>query len=259
MRIGVEGLLDLLDQAREADLATRIEFRDPIAAHGVAAITEIRSWLGDQAMVPFAIRVIETAASVDDDAHRLAIETLRGVRGSAFVESARGDAQAALSRLGAAIRPPSNSRTATPRTSAGPIPALIRGYAYRRRDLREAGLLGNLYSGISYPAEGDHACLFSGGSGSESYGYRDMPSGGNGYRYYGEWRGTRDMSLTGGNRVLVDRSPNLYLFVGEGNGLHRFEGRFMVANREQVIAEREGSIGEAIVFTLERVADEVRL
>ncbi len=86
-----------------------------------------------------------------------------------------------------------------------------------------------------------------------------MPSGVNGYRYYGEWRGTRDMSLTGGNKVLVDRSPNLYLFVSEGNGLHRFEGRFMVTSHEQVVAEREGTIGQALVFMLERVADEVRL
>ncbi len=67
------------------------------------------------------------------------------------------------------------------------------------------------------------------------------------------------MSLTGGNSALVDRSPNLYLFVNVGNGRHRFEGRFMVAGHERVSADREGTIGEAIVFTLERVADEVRL
>ena len=259
MRAGTEGLLDLLEHAREADLSTRIEFRDSIGAHGVNAITEIRSWLGDPAMVSFAIRVIEKAASVNADAHRLAIETLRGVRGGLFAEAARGDAEAALKRLGAAVRPPPKPRTASSHTSAGPIPILVRGYAYRRRDLREAGLLGNLYSGISYPAEGEHACLFSGGAASESYGYRDMPSGANAYRYYGEWRGTRDMSLTGGNRVIVDRSPNLYLFVGEGAGLHQFEGRFMVTCHEQVVAEREGTIGKAIVFTLERVADDVRL
>ena len=69
----------------------------------------------------------------------------------------------------------------------------------------------------------------------------------------------RDMSLTGGNRVIIDRSPNLYLFVNEGGGVHRFEGRFMATGHETVIAEREGTMGEAIVFTLERVADEVRL
>ena len=130
---------------------------------------------------------------------------------------------------------------------------------YRRRELREAGLLGNMYSGISYPADGEHACLFSGGPNSESYGYRDMPFGENEFRYYGEWRGTRDMSLTGGNKVILERSPNLYLFVNEGSGIHRFEGRFMETGHESVIAEREGTIGEAIVFHLERVSDDVPL
>lgn len=162
--------------------------------------------------------------------------------------------------MGSAVRPA--RRTVQPRTAnatAGTLPGLIRGYGYRRRELREAGLLGNIYSGISYPADGDHACLFSGGPNSDAYGYRDMPSGENGYRYYGEWRGTRDMSLTGGNKVILDRSPNLYLFVNEGGGLHRFEGQFMVTGHERVVGEREGTIGEAIVFILERVADEVRL
>jgi hypothetical protein len=254
-----QGLLDLLEQAREADLSSRIELRDPIAAHGVLAIKEIRSWLGDPAMVSFAIRVIEKAATADAAARTLAIETLRAVRGNTFAEPVRRDVEEALTRLGAGGRSSLPPRAAATRMVTEPIPALVRGQVYRRRDLREAGLLGNLYSGISYPAKGDHACLFSGGPNSESYGYRDMPSGENGYRYFGEWRGTRDMSLTGGNLMIVNRSPNLYYFVNEGNGLHRFEGRFMVTGHERVVAEREGTIGEAIVFMLERVADEVRL
>ena len=211
-------------------------------------------------MVSFAIRVIEKAATEDTEAHGLAIETLRGVRGGAFAEHARRDAEDSLSRLGTASRPSRLPRSGTPKGTTRSIPmALIRGHVYRRRDLRDAGLLGNLYSGISYPADGDHACLFSGGPNSESYGYRDMPSGEKQYRYFGEWRGTRDMSLTGGNAALIDRSPHLYLFVNEGSGFHRFEGRFMVVSHERVVAEREGTIGEAIVFTLERVADQVRL
>lgn len=254
-----EGLLDLLERAREADPGSRIELRDPIAVYGVAAIKEIRSWLGDSAMVHFAIRVIEKAASADEDARDLAVDILRAVRGEAFTAMARSDAEEALRRLGAASRRQHTPRAVSVPKVSEPIPALIRGYLYRRRDLREADLLGNLYSGISYPAEGDHVCLFSGGSNSESYGYRDMPSGESQYRYFGEWRGTRDMSLTGGNLALVDRSPNLYLFVNQGNGLHRFEGRFMVTGQERVVAEREGTIGEALVFTLERVADEVHL
>jgi len=46
-----QALLDLLEQAREADRGSRIELRDPIAAFGTAAISEIRSWLGDPEMV----------------------------------------------------------------------------------------------------------------------------------------------------------------------------------------------------------------
>ena len=121
------------------------------------------------------------------------------------------------------------------------------------------GLLGNLYSGISYPSDGVHACLFSAGANSDSYGYRDMPAGENQYRYFGEWRGSRDMSLTGGNKAIVDRSPNLYLFVGQGSGFHRFEGQYMVVSHDRVVAEREGAVGEAIVFLLERIATSVKL
>jgi hypothetical protein len=67
------------------------------------------------------------------------------------------------------------------------------------------------------------------------------------------------MSITGGNRAILDRSPNLYLFISQGDGLHRFEGRFMVMSHERVVAEREGAIGEAIVFVLERIESTVRV
>lgn len=251
-------LLDLLEEARDADLGSRIEWRDRIAAHGVEAVKEIRTWLADPSTVSFAIRVIERAAT-SIGAKQLAIDALRGVRGDTFPESARRDAEESLKRLGVVSHPRQTLRVAATPKTADPIPALIRGYSYSRRDLRAAGLLGNIYSGISYPAECDHVCLFSGGDSAEAYGYRDTPSGDNRYRYYGEWRGTRDMSLTGGNRVILDRSPNIYLFVNRGGGLHGFEGRFQAIGHERAIAEREGTIGEAIVFTLERVADEVRL
>lgn len=258
MPASTQPLLDLLEKAREADLGTRIEWRDRIAAHGADAIKQIRSWLADSSTASFAIRVIERAAAANAAAKELAIDSLREVRGDSFAESARRDAEDALKRLGVASRPRIGASAARP-TTADPIPALIRGYAYSRRDLRAAGLLGNLYSGISYPAEGDHVCLFSGGANGEAYGYRDTPSGSNRFRYYGEWRGTRDMSLTAGNMAILDRSPNIYLFVNRGGGLHVFEGRFQAIAHERVVAEREGTIGEAIVFTLERIADEVRL
>lgn len=259
MTAPTQTLLDLLEQAHEADLASRIEWRDRIAEHGVAAIDAIRPWLADPSTVSFAIRVIEKAAAVNGEARQDAIEALRALRGGSFAASARSDAEAALDRLGAAKRLEKAVHETWRAARSDPIPALIRGYQYRRRDLRDADLLGNLYSGISYPTKGDHVCLFSGGPNVESYGYRDMPSGENGYRYFGEWRGTRDMSMTGGNLAILNRSPNLYLFVNSGDSLHRFEGRFMVIGHERVVAEREGAVGEAIVFMLERVADEVLL
>jgi hypothetical protein len=252
-------LLDLLEQAREADLLSRIEWRDPIAEFGTKAIQAIRPWLADPSTVSFAIRVIERAAAADAEAKELAIEALWAVNGELFVESARRDAADALSRLGSGIRREQPRRERARPNTADPIPALIRGYLYTRRELRATGLLGNLYSGISYSVGGDHVCLFSGGENSVSYGYRDMPSGDNRYRYYGEWRGARDMTLTGGNLAILDRSPNIYLFVNQGGGRHRFEGRFQAIEHERVVAAREGTIGEAIVFTLERVAEEVRL
>lgn len=252
-------LLDLLEEAREADLGSRIDWRDRIAAHGADAIREIRPWLAEPSTVSFAIRVIERAAVTDTESRQLSIEALRAVRGESFAESARRDAEDALKRLGVASHPKHTPRVAANPSTGDAIPALIRGYSYSRRDLRAAGLLGNLYSGISYPAQGDHVCLFTGGDNSDAYGYRDTPSGDNRYRYYGEWRGTRDMSLTGGNLAILNRSPNIYLFVNRGGGLHRFEGQFQAIGHERAVAEREGTIGEAIVFTLEWVADEVRL
>lgn len=259
MSTSTQMLLDLLEQAREADLQSRIEWRDTIAAYGTEAIKTIRSWLGDPSTVSFAIRVVERAAAASGEARELAVEALREVRGDAFAVSARRDADEALMRLGSRglPRPPLPDRKHT--IGGDPIPALIRGYVYRRQELRSVGLLGNLYSGISYPIAADHVCLFSGGANSESYGYNDMPSGDDRYRYYGEWRGAQDMSLTGGNLAIVSRSPNIYLFVNAGRGFHRFEGRFLAIEHERVVATREGAVGQAIVFTLERIADEVRL
>ena len=251
-------LLDLLEEARDADPTRRINFRDPIAEHGQLAIQGVRPWLSDPRLAAFAVRVIERASKQGPSAERLAIEALSAVRGARFSQSAKADASEALRRLGAEGRSPI-SKEAGPRLPPEALSELVQGRIYRRRDLRDAGLLGNLYSGISYPADGVHACLFSGGANSESYGYRDMPAGEGHYRYFGEWRGNRDMSLTGGNKAIVDRSPNLYLFVGRGEGFHRFEGRFMVVDHERVVAEREGAVGEAIVFLLERVADRVEI
>ncbi|HYK94547.1 MAG TPA: hypothetical protein VE011_01615, partial [Candidatus Dormibacteraeota bacterium] len=147
-----QALLDLLGQAREADLLSRIEWRDPIAAFGTEAVQAIRPWLADPATASFAVRVIERAAAKNASAKELAIEALRAVHGGLFAEPARRDAADALGRLGSRSRPDQKPRVRARPSPADPIPALIRGYLYTRRELRSASLLGNLYSGISYPA-----------------------------------------------------------------------------------------------------------
>ena len=53
------------------------------------------------------------------------------------------------------------------------------------------------------------------------HGYADAPVGDEGYRYFGEWSGTGDMSMTGGNQMVLDRSPELYLFT-RSNRCHVF-------------------------------------
>ena len=49
----------LLRDARDADRKTRIDWRDPIAAYGVAAVGPMRSWLEDPVLGAFAGVVLE--------------------------------------------------------------------------------------------------------------------------------------------------------------------------------------------------------
>ena len=71
-------LAALLADAREADPVHRIDFRDPIAAHGAAAIEAIGPWLKEPALAAFAIRVIARAGQ--DGEREVALTTLRGAR-----------------------------------------------------------------------------------------------------------------------------------------------------------------------------------
>jgi hypothetical protein len=48
----------LLDEARSAPSAARIELRDPIAAYGTKAIEALKPWLVDEQMAAFAVRVL---------------------------------------------------------------------------------------------------------------------------------------------------------------------------------------------------------
>jgi hypothetical protein len=71
-------LAALLEKARSASPDRRIESRDPIAAHGAAAIEGVRPWLADGDLAAFAVRVIERAGLDGEPA--LAAKVLRAAR-----------------------------------------------------------------------------------------------------------------------------------------------------------------------------------
>jgi hypothetical protein len=71
-------LAALLADARAADPVHRIDLRDPIAAHGAAAIEAVGPWLKEPALAAFAIRVIARAGQ--DGERDIALTTLRGAR-----------------------------------------------------------------------------------------------------------------------------------------------------------------------------------
>jgi hypothetical protein len=91
--------------ARAADRAARIEWRDRIAAHGVAAIEAIEPWVADPELGAFAVRVIgAVGASGESDA---AIGSLVSVTRVAPSLAVRSDIGRELARL----RPPATRRS----------------------------------------------------------------------------------------------------------------------------------------------------
>jgi len=248
-------LHELLIGAGESPPDTRIEFRDPIARHGPAAVAAMSPWLRDPRLAAFAIRVIRRAA--DFEARAQAIRALEDAIPS-LVDVLRQDAEKSLADLlpGSRGRSPGDRRPPAHRSQVNSAPAgvdqLVEGRTYRRRDLHERGFGGNRQKGISYAAGGTDAFLFSDPSKVAEWGYRDTWVGNDIYRYYGEWSGTGDMTLSGGNREIIDRSPNLYLFTKTTQG-HQFAGRFRCRSWQSTPAVREGRQWMAIVFDLERV------
>jgi hypothetical protein len=109
------GLEAALAGAQAADRLTRIEWRDRIAAHGVAAIDAVFEWAGDDELGAFAVRVIEAVGRLGHPDE--ATEALVAIRSIGATENVRGDAAEAISRLH-----PGRSRTdSVPK--ATPIPA----------------------------------------------------------------------------------------------------------------------------------------
>jgi hypothetical protein len=241
--------------AAEAPPSQRIEFRDPIASHGRDAIAAIEPWLRDPALAAFAIRTIVRAASFD--ALSQARRALAAALLNPITPTIRGDLEGALAQLGGRAgtsRAASGAKRAKSKPSA-PVLKLTEGAVYRRRDLHDGGWGGNQQSGASYPANGEHVLLFSDPSVAKEHGYRDRWTPDGIYHFYGEWRGTGDMTLTGGNKAILDRSPELHLFIAAAGG-QRYEGQFECVGHEPEITTRDGREFRAIVFLLKRVDHE---
>jgi hypothetical protein len=114
-------LAALLADARDADPAHRIDFRDPIAAHGAAAIEAVTPWLKELTLAAFAIRVIARAGL--DGERETAQATLRQAR-RRLDPRLRADADWALGvlRLERPVEPAPAKRTlGTPVRTESPL------------------------------------------------------------------------------------------------------------------------------------------
>ena len=180
----------------------------------------------------FAVRTIARAAAFGGLV--AARRTLQAALASAVSPTVERDIRAALDQLGGA--PSKAARRAAGAAKAwlsqrAPIVELRSGRIYRRRELHDGGWGGNRQSGISYPAGGEHVLLFSDPAKAKEHGYRDRWTPDGIYHYYGEWSGTGDMTLSGGNQAIIDRSPELHLFIAAPGG-HRYEGQFECVGHE---------------------------
>ena len=127
---------------------------------------------------------------------------------------------------------------------------LVVDRVYRRRQLHLDGLGGNWQTGISYPADGTYALVFSDPDKAREHGYKDHWEGDE-YHYYGQWIGEGDMVFEVGNQAMVDRGSELYLLIAAPGG-HRYEGRFQLLRDYTATTERDGHQRRAIVFVLGR-------
>ena len=99
----------LLNAASAADAMTRIDYRDRIAAFGVAAINRLEPWLSDSRLGAFAVRTIERAAAVPGAAVAAGLVFERSHPNSPV----RDDIEAAWARLGGRPRSATGSTTRT--------------------------------------------------------------------------------------------------------------------------------------------------
>lgn len=249
-----DSLVDLIESARVASAIDRISYRDLIAAHGATALPRLVALAVEPGLGAFAIRTIQRIGEVGAAAE--AARALRSIDQGRLTMLLLNDLEHALDVL-EPRRAPAPRRV---REAARPlVGTLTAGDKYRRRDLHQAGLGGNRQKGISYPAEGSHVLLFSYGSGHHEYGYDDHWAGNDRFEYFGEWAGSSDMTMSGGNSKIIERSPELYLFVEAGSGVVEFQGRFEYEDHKDVHIAKGGRGTAAIVFTLHKVAERVEL
>lgn len=254
--MGSPELEGLLIAAGEAPPDRRIQLRDPIAAFGVAAIHALEDpvWLGDSTYAAFAIRTIAKAGELG--ARDEAVAALKRALVDDIPDIRRSDILSALTMLGAAApakaRPPASKRASMNVAAPVALQDLVEGRCYRRADLHRGGLGGNPQAGISYPAGGTYCLLFSDPSKGTDYGYYDAPVGPTEYRYFGGWDGSAEMSISGGNRAIVDRTPELHLFTDAACG-KVYRGRYELVRWQREPTTRDGHEQIAIVFHLRKV------
>ena len=241
---------ELLAKAAEASPSDRITFRDAIAGFGADAIVALEPWLSDQRLAAFAVRTIGRAAATDSD---LAVRVLRAGYSSAPDKHLRSDIGDELRRLGAP--PPSRRPRSKPRkASESSLPwddsGLVVGAYYTRAELKER-YGGTIYRGISYPEDATYIQLFSDPSKANETGYKDRWVGPDEYWYAGQWDGPGDMELRSMNLRLLERSPNLHLFIAEDE-MQRYEGRFRCDSHHPEASINQGAPATAIVFELHR-------
>lgn len=130
-----DALAVLIARAEKADPADRIDLRDPIAAHGAAAIEAVTPWLKVPSLAAFAIRVI---ARVGLDGEREAAQAALRAARRRMDTSLRADTDWALGVLRVAStparaaeptttrRPAAIRKVEAPRYSSGPRPARAR-------------------------------------------------------------------------------------------------------------------------------------
>ena len=230
-------LSSLLIGAAESPPDRRDEWREPIALHGDWAVRALGPWLDRSDLRPFALSTILRAAELG--AAPIAQAVLRQAQRRALASAGASELGEAADALGQ-LRP---EPAAAPR-----LTRLVRGRLYRRPELFATGLGGNPQAGISYPAKGDHALLLSTPGGHQRFGYNDRWDGEDEYLYYGEWKGTPEMSLKGGNAAIIERSPKLYFFQGQGKGLYRLEGAFEYLTHTLEWTKRDGNPQRALVL-----------